>query len=277
MHELTAWDHAWAPPAGTAALQALLEPLLPGGLPGCRPASLELQSDCHYLTPLVLPGERCPLLEHLTGLSLRCCLAMDPADQEIAADMEAFLAAALPRMGRLARLALETRGEQVPRPVLALPALRSLVLVGRDLDRMPAGAVLQGGASVGGAPLWSIHRLAHGKSEQTRGASQDPRQGPPPPAGLEELTLDSVCRLPHALRGAPLRRLVLTNEHVRLDREDVDEVLLRLPHLRELSLPAHRPGRDVASRNLLRRLVAAADELVATVGGEVVAAAGKLV
>ncbi|KAL4458805.1 hypothetical protein ABPG75_013670 [Micractinium tetrahymenae] len=187
--------------AGTAVLCSLLELLLPGGLPGCCPASLDLEMDCAYLAPLhPLAHQRCPLLEHLTHLRLRCCPGA-PGDDEIAADMQAFLAVVLPRTRRLRRLSLDVQGQQVPECMLALPALHSLALSGPALQLMPAGPLLQ---------------------------------------GLEELILGSYMPcLPRALRGARLRRLVLTNSCISLDRADVDEVLLRLPELRELSLPAN--------------------------------------
>lgn len=155
LQELAARD-GFAGPDGTAVLQALLEPLLPGGVPGCcRIASLELQMDCAYLAPLApLPHEQCPLLAHLTRLCLRCCPG-GPEDEEIAADMQAFLAASLPRMARLRQLSLEVHGQQLPESVLALPALHSLVLSGPDLQLMPAGTLLQGG------PLRAVRALSH--------------------------------------------------------------------------------------------------------------------
>ncbi|KAL4435910.1 hypothetical protein ABPG77_000672 [Micractinium sp. CCAP 211/92] len=237
LQELAARD-GFAASDGTAVLQALLDPLLPGGVPGCRPASLVLDMDFAYLAPLApLPHERCPVLAHLTRLCLRCCPG-SPEDEEIAADMQAFLAASLPRMGRLRQLSLEVHGRQLPESVLALPALHSLVLSGPGLQLMPAGTLLQ---------------------------------------GLEELTLDSYLpQLPRTLRGARLRRLVLTDQGIRLNRADVEEVLLRLPELRELSLPVIIPGRSVVSNRVLRRLVSDLDELVVIRGGEIVAAGGQL-
>lgn len=52
----------------------------------------------------------------------------------------------------------------------------------------------------------------------------------------------------------------------------MEEVLLRLPELRELSLPVDK----VVSNRVLRQLVSAADELVVIRGCEIVAAAGRL-
>ncbi len=152
LQELAARD-GFAASDGTAVLQALLDPLLPGGVPGCRPASLVLDMDFAYLAPLApLPHERCPVLAHLTRLCLRCCPG-GPEDEEIAADMQAFLAASLPRMGRLRQLSLEVHGRQLPESVLALPALHSLVLSGPGLQLMPAGTLLQGG------PLQAVRAL----------------------------------------------------------------------------------------------------------------------